>query len=283
VGAAVVLLLEASLGAAQDLSAVPASPPRPVPAAPAQSALDALATRVAALEQRLTALETRVSNDEAAVQVSSTGDDGGLSKATATRLASLEARVRALEAAAGKSAKSGEAATRVTAPFEVVDSHGIVIMSVEGNDLAGKDLASGVRIAGLNGQWISLGPNADGLLGIHVYGAESTGSARVALGIHADGSGGLRIANQAHFTVWLNSTASGEGEAQFANASGKVVASIGAFPTTGAGHAVFSNAAGDWLLKLGADGARGDALLRGDGNAFDLWDSLVLDRLPFNP
>jgi BMFP domain-containing protein YqiC len=275
-GAVAALLLELSSVTARNAGAAPANLPASAPVA--RSGLDAVAARVAALERRLTALETRVTNDEAAVQpYSADAGSNGVSTSADARLASLEARVRALESAGGKSAKSGKIGTRVTAPFEVVDSHGTVIMDVEGNDFTGPNLGFGVRIAGLNGQSIALGATPSGLTGLLVYGNDSAAVPTVGIGIRADRTGivGVGRAGKA-WAASLHSTASGEGEAEFSNAHGTVVASIGVLPAAGTGHAVFSGAGGNWLLKVGARGTRGDMVLRGDQHAFVLWDALVL-------
>jgi hypothetical protein len=68
-----------------------------------------------------------VSAVEARVRQPTGEESAGSSKADEARLASLEAEARALEVSSDKSAKGVGTGTRVSAPFEVIDSHGLVI------------------------------------------------------------------------------------------------------------------------------------------------------------
>lgn len=269
----------ATVSAAQNPGAVVASPPKRAQPAPAPSTFNALAARIAAIEQRLTALETRVTNDEAAVQPYSADDSNpGASQSDKAQLAALKARVDELAAEVARSAQGNDIGSRVTAPFEVVDGKGRLIMRVQGGDSGGNGLKSGVYVSGANSQWISLGTNDSDVTGIRFYAGEIGDSRNVkaAMGLQPDGNGALLLSSKEGLAVRLRAYASGEGEAQFLNRGGSVVAAIGGNPDTGTGHAVFSGSDGDWLLKLGANGTHGDAAIRGDGHAFLLWDALVL-------
>lgn len=242
-----------------------------------------LAARVRDLELRLAALEKRLAYDGGAAQ--SPPDDGktGLTQSDEQRLATIEANIKRLLAEM-PSGNKGSIGSRVTDPFEVVDSHGIVIMAVEGGDYTSDDLRFGVKIAGLNGTYMQLGSNVEGLTGLRVYGGGASGNKpMVALGLNNAGAAAMSILTVQGPVIKLLANAEHGGSASFYNAKGDIVTELGSNPKNGQGHALFANAAGNNLLVLGATTDHGDIQLIGAGKAFDLWSSLILGMIPGDP
>lgn len=230
-----------------------------------------LVTRVGNIEQRLTKLEQRVTNDEigSIKKASSPGEAPGPSKSMENRLAALEKAVSQLETSGKSTQKVG---TRVTAPFEVTDSKGVVIMSVEGSELEKGNEAFGLKVAGLNGNYVQIGTNAAGFSGVRVYASDSAKNATVAMGVRPDGSGGVGVAGKNGFIAQMTDNKSGGGELQLSNSSGQIVSVIGANPANNEGHAVFTDAGGAPLVKIGAAGTHGDVLLGGPDKALAVWE-----------
>ena len=198
------------------------------------------------------------------------------------QVADLTAKVSALEAQINSSQKkqndsdksqSGYVAhpNRVTAPFQVVDSAGNVIVDVEAGTTNGT--FRGLRAYAMNGSFAQLGnrdPSFYANVSVH---APHDDKPKVAIGIRADN--GLPvvsiIGSDGKATAEMTQNSSG-GEMHFYNLSGQLTTIIGTNSGNGEGHAVFADANQNPLLIMGAAGDHGDVIL-GDGKkSIPIWE-----------